>query len=347
MHSCSKKSAVIMHGNVHPRINWPAGGTNSAFLILNIPCITDDMIEKMLTFICSNFYFLLKGNIQRFVTVPGIQRHERNQKPMQLEHFFVEAVDPTCNPGIKCIDYYRFQSAPEHSVMLMEHPTIRNAVRLVEDIVNKQLVERANICSISSSYYCVTKVGILLSRPGGAPQMLHIDDMRDSVAREEEGESLSVVLALQDGTLLDFDNGKGKRLTYSIPSTSMFLFSGTCYHGGSSYNRYNVRLHMYLFPRKSTTASDGIENVIIVRKPCPVKGCQHVKEGETFHEQSLYYHWNKYHIKDIGLSVGKYIDRLNDKQILQCTLCRKGFNNARCLTRHRHKCRGRKLGKKL
>lgn len=64
--------------------------------------------------------------------------------------------------------------------------------------------------------------------------MLHMDDMRDSSVRDVEGESLIVILALQDETYLDFSRDTGKRQTYSIPSTSIFLFSGRCLHGGSS-----------------------------------------------------------------------------------------------------------------
>lgn len=102
-------------------------------------------------------------------------------------------------------------------------------------------------------------------------------------------------------------------------------------------------LHMYLFPNK-TSNNISLGNVIIFRKPCPVKGGPHVKkQGEMFGESSLYYHWDKHHRKDVGLSVGKYIAKMNGKEIIICPQCCKGFNNRRCLTRHRYNCQGKPL----
>ena len=342
----SSSSSIQTESNAEnaciPKINWPMNGSTSRFLILNVPTITEYMVNKLLAFICSNYYYVVRDGVQRFISVPGIKQHERSNKPMQLEHFFLEPLDPLAEHARTHIDYYRFQSGMEHSKILSEHPTVKNIVRLVENFVNQQLLVKDNV-NCSSSWYCVTKVGVLYSRPGGRPQMLHFDDMREKQVIEEEGESLSVIVALQDGTLLDFAKGDGKRATYSIPSTSIFLFSGTCYHGGSTYNRHNVRLHMYLFPKRSSLSSETIKNIIIVRKPCPVKGCKHAKKGETFTEKQLYYHWGKHHLKHFGLSVGKYVKQLDGEEVLQCTHCRKGFNNARCLTRHKHKCLGSAL----
>mmetsp|Transcript_14527 Transcript_14527/g.27341 ORF Transcript_14527/g.27341 Transcript_14527/m.27341 type:complete len:160 (-) Transcript_14527:3186-3665(-) len=152
---------------------------------------------------------------------------------------------------------------------------------------------------------------------------------------------LSAIVALQDGTHLDIAGDDGQRLTYSIPPTSMFVFSGTCKHGGSSYIRHNVRLHLYLLPKHSVgSANSSLENVIVVNKPCPLEGCKHSKEGECFNESQLYYHWKKYHLSDIGLSVGKYIKELDGDIVLKCEFCRKGFNTKRGVTRHmKHKCR--------
>jgi hypothetical protein len=119
------------------------------------------------------------------------------------------------------------------------------------------------------SNYIIMKVTVLFSKPGGPPQELHFDDKRDEGSGEGEGELLSAIIALQDNTQLDIKGDNRKRLTYSIPQMSMFLFSGNCKHGGSSYTQFNVRLHMYLWPKQSLNNSNAnVANVILVNRPC-------------------------------------------------------------------------------
>jgi hypothetical protein len=188
------------------------------------------------------------------------------------------------------------------------------------------------------------RVNVLFSKPGGPPQELHFDDKRDKGSGEVEGELLSAIVALQDNTRLDIEGDNRKRLTYSIPPTSMFLFSGNCKHGGSLYTRFNVRLHLYLWPKQSLNNNNAnVENVILVNRPCPLKDCQHSKDGETFGKTELYYHWNRHHLKDVGISVGKYIRKRRGLEVFQCSFCKKGFNTKRGLGRHmKQTCRVRK-----
>ena len=299
--------------------------------------MTNAIIDNCLSFICSTCCYASKNRVQRFIAIPGVQQKPKTCNPIQLEHFLAETDEESTEDDAVNIDYYRYQTGPDQSEKLMKCTVIKRIVQLIENIVNLQVIKGEED---SVSQYCVTKVTILYSKPGGTPQTLHVDDQRTDMTRMEEGEMLSAIVGLQEGTRLDIAGDDGERLTYSIPPKSMFLFSGLCKHGGSSYIRHNVRLHMYLLPKQFSTNAD---NVIVVNKPCPLDGCLYSNEGETFNESQLYYHWNKYHVSDIGLSVGKFIKKCNGEDVLQCECCKKGFNTKRGLARHKkHKCRGRK-----
>ena len=321
----------------YPTVKWPVGGRNSRFMIVNIPSITQSLVDKTLAFISSNCCYVTKDKIRRFISIQGIERNAKSANPIQLEHFLADVVDADHDAsGIK-IDYSRYQSSPRDSDRLMQCASIKRIVHLTQSIVHKQLVGAVENTTFG---YAVTRVTLLFSKPGGLPQQLHIDDSRDDLTMANEGEMLSAIVALQDCTRLDIEGDNGKRLTYSIPPTSMFLFSGICKHGGSSYNRFNVRLHMYMFPTQTAGDTErNIDNVIVVNCPCPISECQNSKEGETFTTSQLYYHWNKYHLKEEGLSLGKFIERRNGGTVIQCDLCRKGFNTKRGLGRHKKNCR--------
>jgi hypothetical protein len=85
------------------------------------------------------------------------------------------------------------------------------------------------------------------------------------------------------------------------------------------------------------------DNVIVVNLPCPIKDCEHSEEGETFGKSQLYYHWNRHHLEEVGLSLGKFIQQLRGIKIFQCDVCRRGFNTKRGLAKHKkHTCRPRK-----
>ena len=258
-----------------------------------------------------------------------------------MEHFLAEVVDPATNVDERKIDYYSYQTAPEDSERLLECSAIKDIVKCTENTVKMQLIGVGEECD---SPYVVTRVTVMYSKPSGLPQKLHIDDNRNDTTIQEQGEMLSAIVALQQGTRLDIARDNGERLTYSIDPTSMFLFSGMCKHGGSGYIRHNVRLHMYLLPVKHTTGGAlPIENVIIVNQPCPIDGCEYSKEGETFNQSQLYYHWHKYHLAEIGLSVGKFIQERQGIKILQCKMCKKGFSRKRGLAKHlKGKCRAQK-----
>jgi hypothetical protein len=203
----------------HPKINWPNGGRNARFMVLNVPSLTHNIVHKCLTFISSNCCYVSSDRVKRFIAIHGIKSPMKTSSdPIQLEHFLAEIVDRS-HVGNARIDYNRYQTAPSDSDRLLKCESIKKIVLLTQNIVNKQLV--SNDESIGSSYV-VTKVTLLFSKPGGPPQEMHCDDGRDDRAMEETGEMLSAIVALQDNTRLDVEGDNGKRLTYSIPQTSMF-----------------------------------------------------------------------------------------------------------------------------
>jgi hypothetical protein len=72
------------------------------------------------------------------------------------------------------------------------------------------------------------RLSILYSLPNGNAQGLHVDDGRTKEEQEADGELLSVIFAMLDDTKLDICENHEDRKTYSIPSGSIFLFSGRC-----------------------------------------------------------------------------------------------------------------------
>jgi hypothetical protein len=195
---------------------------------------------------------------RHFITIQGIEQNAKSTNPIQLEHFLAEVIDPS-HVGDIDINYSRYQSSPVDSDRLLRCASIKWIVHLMQSFVNKQII---GVRERNEIGYVVTRVSLLFSRPGGLPQQLHVDDKRDDIAIAKEGEMLSAIVALQDFMRLDIQSHNGKRLTYSIPATSMLLFSGTCKHGGSSYNRFNVRLHMYLLPQQTAGDIEFDDNLL-------------------------------------------------------------------------------------
>jgi hypothetical protein len=95
--------------------------------------------------------------------------------------------------------------------------------------------------------FSVGKFSVLYSKPGGLPQGLHIDDFSKTKKEKEQfGEMLSAIVAIQDNTTIDVFACDKSRVSIMIPRGFMFLFGGHFWHGGSAYKCHNIRLHFYL-----------------------------------------------------------------------------------------------------
>lgn len=313
-------------------IEWPKAGKNSQFLIMNIPTLYPSIIREALEFISNCCCYKYTPRQKKYLSFPGILRDNENElDPIVLEQLFIDPIgingDETDN-----LDTKRFQSSPDDQEKIKKSSAIAKILDRVETIVN----DNAN------KPYVFNKVSIIYSRPFGQPQGIHHDDYRDTTVIEKEGEMLSVIVALMENTKLDIKDDYDQRKTFAIPAGSMFLFSGSCDHGGSSYNVGNVRLHIEFVPKSNNPEQDIVSsNIVPKRFICPVEHCTTHHDCLTFSSKSrLYDHWHKKHLTCEGISLGKYIARSQGKNLMLCETCKKGFNSRKGLSRHRKRCKG-------
>lgn len=263
-----------------------------------------------------------------------VQQHETNlggidpspfilSKPIVLETLFKDALEGgTDKEDLR--DYLRYQSHPSRQQSLMKHPAFARLIALTQIAIN---VRVAN--------YTLHKCSILYSLPHGPQQGLHIDDTRCNEDIDRQGELLSVVLALQDNTKLDIANDKGERQTFQIPFGSMFLFSGTCLHGGASYLSNNCRVHL-MFAKKEFKTTIDKDNGISLVYACPDKDCAYnsAATAKTVTLEQLQDHWNKVHRKKHGLTLKQYKKSLEGTHISTCQKCGKIYCNPRTFQHH-------------
>lgn len=170
-----------------------------------------------------------------------------------------------------------------------------------------------------------------------------MDDPRSDLEILSQGEMISVIFALQNGTTVDIAlNNAMDRQTFSFPPSSIIMFSGNFRHGGSAYSKHNIRLHMYFMPAAQVNTNKK-DNRIPVGLTCPVTECSFNVGGRchAFTKDGLYNHWRDHHKKVFGISVEKYRSRLEGVEVLQCHLCGKGFTTGYTgLQRHlRKRCK--------
>lgn len=312
-------------------IQWPTAGSNSKFLIMDIPLLPPTVIREALEFISTRCCYKYTTHHTKFLSFPSILRDiDCKDDPVVLEQLFIDPIGIENNETIN-LDPKRFQTSPSDQDKIRESKAI---IKIVDDVTT---VVNAN----ANKPYVSHKISIIYSRPFGEPQGIHQDDYRDVAAIEQEGEMISVIVALMDNTKLDIKNNNGERKTYSIPSGTMFLFSGSCEHGGSSYTVSNARLHIEFIPRKECGEQLALHNLIQQRYFCPIDACPLNDDGSSFPTKSrLYDHWRKKHLCDEGISVGKYIAMTKGKTILLCQTCKKGFTSKKGLSRHQKRCKG-------
>ena len=315
---------------------WPKIGRNSKFLIMDIPGITLSTRRRALVFICSRVCYKLTANQNKYVSVKGIKGLAKvDDVPIVMDSLFKSPVGIAAE-DVKNLDTHRFQTDPSQKSYLLECAAIRKIVNDVKSVVHMLFCE---------TYY-PHNVSILFSRPFGEQQQMHVDDFRDDDQEKEQGEMVNALVALVNDTKLDIAGDDGERKTYNIPSGSMILFSGTCIHGGSSYTTSNVRLHIQFITKNAEEVVPESDNLIPTQLQCPIEDCSHNKDGKMIMEHQLYDHWDRYHLQDKGLSLGKYIAQKQGRKVLQCMSCRKVFFSKRGLTDHNRRCRGPRVSKK-
>lgn len=314
-------------------INWPVAGNNSEFLITFVPGVTDYLLHHVKTFLAGNCCYQYRTNQNKFLTFPGITRPEVfNNNPIQLQHLFIKPVHIDKTVEKHNFDTHRFQSTPDDMKRLMQSPYIKQLVDLMLVVVHDN----------TKTTYEPVKVSILFSRAGGVVQGLHQDDYRSGDVVASHGEMVSAILSLMDNTKLDICNDRGERKTFQIPSSCMFLMSGHCVHGGSSYSVSNVRLHVEFCPTSDDTihTNDKNNNIVPGRLQCPEIECQKKNGAQTYTKKQLYYHWQKEHLVKEGLSLNKFIKRASGDDIVICSSCKKGFSSKKGLARHKRRCSG-------
>jgi hypothetical protein len=255
-------------------------------------------------------------------------------KPIQLEAVFKEAYLEKPTDDDTKFDYKRYQSNPSRQQSLMKSTSFSKLIALTQLEIDNRVAN-----------YTLLKCSILYSLAFGEEQGLHIDDTRDSATIERDGEILSVLLALQDNTKLDIANDKGNRKTFAIASASMFLFSGTCLHGGSGFFTNNARIHM-TFAKTKKHAMISRDNIIKLVFRCPVESCECNKSTpvKTMARHQLQQHWRHVHADKYIISLSKYEDYLRGVNLIHCGLCGKAFNDQHGLRRHvKRGCRGRDM----
>jgi hypothetical protein len=276
-------------------INWPKG-TNTNFLILPVPNVTPVVIDRALEFICGNCIYYDKEHTKKTLFVlPGITDSKKVlSKPITMEALFQEAVGK-CADDKDQLDYHRLQSHPSRQSSLLKSDAISTIVTMTQNVINTQV-----------EGYVMNKLSVLVSLPFGHPQGIHVDDFRSQGDINSDGEMLSVIFALQNGTRLDIGTSYDHSMTYTIPSASMFLLSGKCWHRGSAYMTANIRLHMTFIPGSMSKKKSARDNLIPVGLRCPVLDCvSNCVRKQTFTKEQLYNHWRLRHRNTYHISLGK------------------------------------------
>lgn len=305
-------------------ISWPKG-INTNWTIAPIQNFPSSLATQCLSFICGNCFFYTKYNkkaskpsITDIVAGPQII-----SEPIELESLFTAALEGGTDDD-HLIDYHRFQSHPSRLQSLMQCPAFARLLSLVQVAIDDRV-----------SNYALYKCSILYSRPRGNEQGLHIDDIRTKQDIEKDGELLSVVVALQDDTKLDIANYEKTRQTYKIPVGSMFLFSGTCLHGGAKYHTANARVHL-MFMKSNFVNDANRENAISLVFPCPDKDCPYNRGDrvKTVTHSQLQDHWKNVHRKKHGLTLDQFRKSMKGTPIIRCEQCGKGFVNGKSFKIH-------------
>ena len=167
---------------------WPRAGAKSEFVILHLNELSDGTLNNALSFLSENCYYYNERNQKEYIEIMG-PYSQRTKKKHSIELECLFANTEKNDIGELTEDFFRVQSSAssEHLILgnkeIMEiYTTVQNTVRNID------------------GRYVTRKMSVLYSKPGGSPQGLHEDDWRSEDEILEQGEMLSAILALQDGT---------------------------------------------------------------------------------------------------------------------------------------------------
>jgi len=317
---------IMSSADVKTSMSWTMG-KNSNWKIVPVENVPASLTTDCLSFICGNCFFYDVKKVKTRPYVIGVEASPQVlSNKIQLEALFSDAIGTGTDDETNC-DSRRFQSHPSRMQSLMKNQAFSKIVSLTQLAIDKHVTG-----------YSVHKYSVMYSLSFGKPQGLHIDDVRTPEAIENEGEMLSAIFALQDNTRLDIANGAGERQTYAIPRGSMFLFSGTCIHGGTMFATNNARIHMS-FVKMDMLKKTSKDNLFPILYHCPIKDCfrnaEETKKAMT--RDQLQDHWKNVHRKKIGVSLWKYEKRCIGQTFLHCDVCRNVFTSKRGLAQHMKK----------
>jgi hypothetical protein len=301
-------------------------GACNKFAVMSIDNLNDNLVDGALKYISKHGYHLTVSNTEKHIIVPTNVSIPKNEKTftIEFESLFTDALG-TGSDDVKQRDYTRFQTHPDAAKELLKCREIKSIVDCVQATINQQV-----------NGYVPAKVSFLYSLPYGKEQGLHQDDPRSDSIVASDGSLLSALIALQDGTKLDVRNGSFVRKTYTIPVGTMFVFDGKLVHGGATYPKHNLRLHIY-FRRKpdktSEEKSDIDDNIIAHTYRCPVENCPRSIQKTNFTIVQMRNHWRLHHSKKEKMGWKRY-EAKQSGNLHMCQKCGESFLNKDGLTKH-------------
>ena len=188
--------------NVAKSFPWPKTGKNSEILLLPLNELSDGTFSNALSFLSENCYYYNERNQKKYIEIMG-SRSQRTKKKHSIELERLFGNTEKNDIGELTEDFFRFQSGASSEDLILGNKEITEIYTIVQNTVR-------NI----DGRYVTRKMSVLYSKPGGSPQGLHEDDWRNEDEILEQGEMLSAIVALQDGTLFDI-LGKSK-LVYHV-----------------------------------------------------------------------------------------------------------------------------------
>jgi len=97
-----------------------------------------------------------------------------------------------------------------------------------------------------------------------------------------------------------------------------------------------------MIPKSDDTihTNDNNRNIVPGRLHCPVTDWINKNGDLTYTKKQLYYHWQKEHLANEGLSLKKFMTKSSGGHIFVCNSCQKGYSSKKGLATHKRRCNG-------